>query len=78
MKQAGVNSRYSNPLRARLAEDLKSLDKYPWSGHSVILGRRKNPLIPKLEKEVSYADKRIGFSKFHLETEKVRMNPENL
>ena len=48
-----------------------------WTGQSVLLGRRKNPLIPKLEKEVSSADKRIGFSQFHLETEKARMNPEN-
>ena len=66
-----------NPLRAKLVEDLKELDKYLWTGHSAILGRRKNPLIPKLEKEVSSADKRIGFSQFHLETEKARMNPEN-
>ena len=66
-----------NPLRAKLVEDLKALDKYPWTGHSAILGWRKNPLIPKLEKEVSSADKRIGFSQFHLETEKARMNPEN-
>ena len=36
-----------NPLRARLVEDLKSLDKYPWSGHSTILGHCKNPLIPE-------------------------------
>ena len=39
-----------NPLRAKLVEDLKALDKYPWTGHSAILGRRKNPIIPKLEK----------------------------
>ena len=37
-----------NPLRARLVEDLKELDKYPWTGHSAILGRRKNPLIPSI------------------------------
>jgi len=66
-----------NPLRAKLVEDLKALDKYSWTGHSAILGKRKNPLIPKLEKEVPSADKRIGFSQFHLETEKARMNPEN-
>jgi putative transposase len=35
-----------NPLRAKLVQDLKGLDKYPWSGHSAILGHRKNPLIP--------------------------------
>ena len=40
-----------NPLRARIVNDLKELDKYPWSGHSAILGRRKNPLIPALEKQ---------------------------
>ena len=36
-----------NPLRAKLVEDLKTLDKYPWTGHSAILGRRKNLLIPE-------------------------------
>ena len=35
-----------NPLRAGLVKDLKELDKYRWTGHSAILGRRKNPLIP--------------------------------
>ena len=35
-----------NPLRARLVEDLKSLDKYQWAGHSVLMGKQKNPLIP--------------------------------
>jgi len=29
-----------NPLRARLIKDLKALDKYPFSGHSVLMGRR--------------------------------------
>ena len=35
-----------NPLRAKLVQDLKELDKYPWAGHSTILGRRQNPLVP--------------------------------
>ena len=35
-----------NPLRAGLVKDLKELDKYPWTGHSAILGRHKNPLLP--------------------------------
>ena len=39
-----------NPLRAKLVEDLNALDKYPWTGHSAILGRRKNPLIPEPSK----------------------------
>ena len=34
-----------NPLRAGLVKDLQELDKYPWTGHSAILGR-KNPLLP--------------------------------
>lgn len=37
-----------NPLRARLVEDLKSLDKYQWSGHSVLMGKKKNPLVPEI------------------------------
>ncbi|MEA3358378.1 MAG: helix-turn-helix domain-containing protein [Thermodesulfobacteriota bacterium] len=36
-----------NPLRAGIVKDLKVLDKYPWTGHSTILGRHKNPLLPK-------------------------------
>ena len=35
-----------NPLRASLINDLKELNKYLWTGHSTILGKRKNPLIP--------------------------------
>ncbi len=35
-----------NPLRAGLVKDLKELDKYSWTGHSAILGKRKNPLVP--------------------------------
>ena len=45
-----------NPLRARLVEDLKSLDKYPWSGHSAILGRRKNSLIPNKQEKPDQPD----------------------
>jgi len=35
-----------NPLRAKLVKDLKELDRYLWTGHSALLGKRKNPLIP--------------------------------
>ena len=38
-----------NPLRASLVKDLKELDKYPWTGHSAIIGRRKNPLVPEIK-----------------------------
>ena len=31
-----------NPLRAGLAEDMQALDDYPYSGHSVLVGRYRN------------------------------------
>ncbi|MBL7174089.1 MAG: transposase [Desulfobacteraceae bacterium] len=31
-----------NPLRAKIVEGLSSLDRYPWCGHSVVMGRRKH------------------------------------
>jgi len=50
-----------NPLRAKLVKDLKELDKYPWTGHSAILGRRKNPLLPEPPSHESFSAKG-GFS----------------
>jgi len=79
-----------NPLRAGLVEDLNALDKYPWTGHSTILGRCKNPLIPETQASESFsADKRIVFSQFRPRPprvakhcgqagiEKVKNNPED-
>ena len=52
-----------NPLRAKLVEDLNSLDKYPWSGHSVLIGKQKNPLVPEIppadEKNKYLAEKTV-------------------
>jgi hypothetical protein len=31
-----------NPLRGRRVDDLKSLDRYPYCGHSALLGKRSN------------------------------------
>jgi len=31
-----------NPLRAKVVKNLSKLDRYPWSGHSVIIGRRRH------------------------------------
>jgi REP element-mobilizing transposase RayT len=31
-----------NPLRAKEVKSLEELEQYPWSGHSVLVGRRKN------------------------------------
>ena len=28
-----------NPLRARMVDDLDALDRYPWSGHAVLMGK---------------------------------------
>jgi putative transposase len=42
-----------NPLRAKLVQDLNELDKYPWSGHSAILGHCKNPLVPVVSDQKS-------------------------
>ncbi len=66
-----------NPLRAKLVQDLKELDKYPWTGHSAILGRRKNPMIPNPpnrsnQPEKSLAEKTIEDVLLHFgETKKV-------
>ena len=34
---------YSKPLRAGLVGNMKELDKYPWSGHSVLMDKTKQP-----------------------------------
>jgi hypothetical protein len=31
-----------NPLRAKEVKSLEELEQYPWCGHSVLVGRRKN------------------------------------
>jgi len=31
-----------NPLRAKIVSDIKELNKYPYSGHSVLMGRKKH------------------------------------
>jgi REP element-mobilizing transposase RayT len=31
-----------NPLRAKIVEGMKELDKYPYSGHGVLMGKRKH------------------------------------
>jgi len=51
-----------NPLRAGLVKDLQELDKYHWTGHSAILGRRKNPLIPEVSDQRSDVSKQVPSS----------------
>jgi len=67
-----------NPIRAGLVKGLKELDRYPWCGHSAILGNRKNPLIPKRPpNDAPSADRRIAISLLHQGTEKEKTNPED-
>jgi len=67
-----------NPLRAKLVQDLKELDKYSWTGHSAILGRRKNPLIPDPPANESFsAEGGFSFYQFRPETEKGNKNPQH-
>ena len=67
-----------NPLRAKLVQDLKELDKYPWTGHSAILGRRKNPLIPDPPANESFsAEGGFSFYQFRPETDKDNKNPQH-
>jgi len=67
-----------NPLRAKLVSDLKELDKYPWAGHSAILGKRKNSLIPDPPANESFSAKGgLSFSQFRSETEKAKKNPSD-
>ncbi len=40
-----------NPLRTHLVEDLDALDKYPWSGHGVLVGTMENPLVPAVDEK---------------------------
>ena len=37
-----VRYNHLNPIRAGIVKDLKSLDKYAYTGHSIIIGKRKN------------------------------------
>ena len=53
-----------NPLHGRLVEDYNTLCKYPYCGHSVILGRRKNSwqdieyILPLFNEKVATARRR--------------------
>ena len=67
-----------NPLRAKLVEDLKALDKYPWTGHSAILGRRKNPLIPEtVANDSTSAEGGLSFSLSSGKGKKQKQYPAN-
>jgi len=46
-----------NLLWAGLVKKLEDLDNYPWTGHSAILGRCRNPLIPEQRSHPQRRDK---------------------
>jgi hypothetical protein len=48
-----------NPMRAGLVEDLKQLDKYPFCGHGVIMGRQKQSWQNR-EEVLLYFGKRLS------------------
>jgi hypothetical protein len=70
-----------NPLRAKLVNDLKELDKYPWTGHSTILGHRQNSLIPEPPSNGSFSlSSHRGVGPYGPEAgkgKKQQTNPEN-
>ncbi len=48
-----------NPLRANIVLDLNHLDRYPYVGHSVIMGKRKNNW-QDIDSVLEMFDKRLG------------------
>ncbi len=52
-----------NPLRAGLVKDLRALEAFPWSGHSVLLGRR----------EAAWQDTRYVLGQFGRDVERARV-----
>jgi len=47
-----------NPARAGMAKDMDELDRYPWSGHAVLLGRRQRSWQDREEILVRFSDKK--------------------
>ncbi len=48
-----------NPLRAKIVDDLEKLDHYPYSGHSVLMGKRKRDW-QDVEYVLGFFGKRLG------------------
>jgi REP element-mobilizing transposase RayT len=51
-----------NPLRAKIVSDIKELNKYPYSGHSVLMGRKKHEW-QDTEYVLSYFGKKVSESR---------------
>ncbi|MBW2641091.1 MAG: transposase, partial [Deltaproteobacteria bacterium] len=48
-----------NPLRAKIVSDIKGLNKYPYSGHSVLMGKKKQKWCDT-EYVLSYFGKKVS------------------
>jgi REP element-mobilizing transposase RayT len=48
-----------NPLRSGLVRDLDDLERYPWSGYGVLMGRRQNSW-QEIDEVLGYFNHRIG------------------
>ncbi len=51
-----------NPLQAKIVSDIKGLNKYPYSGHSVLMGKKKNEW-QGTEHVLSYFGKKVSESR---------------
>ncbi|MDL1986356.1 MAG: transposase, partial [Deltaproteobacteria bacterium] len=51
-----------NPLRAKIVSDIKELNKYQYSGHSVLIGRKKHEW-QNTEYVLSYFGKKVSESR---------------
>jgi len=47
-----------NPARAGMAKDMDELDRYPWSGHAALLGRRQRSWQDREEILIRFSDKK--------------------
>ena len=53
-----------NPLRGKIVSDIKGLNKYPYSGHSVLMGKKKREWC-NIEYVLSYFGKKASGSRKH-------------
>jgi len=48
-----------NPLRSGLVRDLEELERYPWCGYGVLMGRRESPW-QEIDEVLKYFNNRVG------------------
>ncbi len=52
--------KHLNPLRAQVLVDLRHLDRYPWTGHSALLGTVARPWLVSVSEEIRQIELRPG------------------